>query len=153
MKTLFASVVALGILVSACGGSSGPVEQPKTFPTTQNLPMLQITNRVINLTGKSGYQYAKMTVNVQFADQTGQFMKANGDGLKKLQDTFIADNPALVNSFNDVLTTDVSQKSSQELGTDQGREALRQQLIRDFNARLASGPPVLYVEFVDFVMQ
>lgn len=152
MKTLFAPVLALGILVSACG-SAAPVTQPTLFPTTQNLPTIQISNRVINLAGKSGYQYAKMTVNVQFADMTGQFIKANGDGLKKLQDSFNADNPALVNSFNDVLTSDVSQKSSQDLGSDQGREALRQQLIKDFNGRLASGPPVLYVEFIDFVMQ
>ena len=153
MKTLFASVVALGILVSACGGSSAPVAQPGSFPTTQNLPTITIKDRVINLTGKAGYQYAKMTVNVLFADTTGQFVKAKGDGLKKLQDSFNADNPALVNSFNDVLTSDVSQKSPQDLGNDQGRESLRQQLIKDFNGRLASGPPVLYVEFVDFVMQ
>jgi hypothetical protein len=152
MKLLFASVGALALLVSACG-SSAPVAQPSSFPTTQNLPAIQINNRVINLSGKSGYQYAKLSVNVLFADPTGQFMKASGDALKTLQTSFNADHPALIDSFNDVLTTDVSQKSAQELGTDQGKEALRQQLIRDFNARLASGPPVLYVEFTDFVMQ
>jgi len=129
------------------------VTQPSSFPTTTNLPTLTIKDRVINLAGKAGYQYAKMTVNVVFADDKGQFMKAKGENLKKLQDSFNADNPALVSSFNDVLTSDVSQKSSQDLANDQGRESLRQQLIKDFNGRLASGPPVLYVEFVDFVMQ
>ena len=153
MKTLFASVAALGILVSSCGGSSAPAAQPRSFPNTLNLPTIQIANRVINLAGKSGFQYAKLSVNVVFADQKGQFMKATGEQLKTLETAFNADNPSLVDAFNDVLTTDVSQKSATDLGNDQGKEALRQQLVRDFNGRLASGPPVLYVEFTDFVMQ
>ncbi|HLY67610.1 MAG TPA: flagellar basal body-associated FliL family protein [Chloroflexota bacterium] len=153
MKIAFAPALALGILLSACGGSSAPVAQPNAFPNTKNLPTIQIKDRVINLSGKSGYQYAKMTLNVLFADPTGQFMNSKADQLKKLEDSFNADNPALSEAFNDVLVTDVSQKSSQDLGSDQGRETLRQQLIKDFNSRLASGPPVLYIEFVDFVMQ
>jgi flagellar basal body-associated protein FliL len=54
----------------------------------------------------------------------------------------------------------VSQKSPQELASADGKEALRQQLIKDFNSRLAPpakpGDPalkVLWVEYVDFVMQ
>jgi hypothetical protein len=157
---LAAPLLALGILLSACGGSAAPAAQPSTFPNSQNLPTLQIKDRVINLTAKNGYQYAKMTLNVLFADPKGQYGKAKGDALKKLQDTFVSDNPAALAAFNDVVTTDVSQKSPQELATPDGKEALRQQLIKDFNTRLA--PPakpgdapskVLWVEFVDFVMQ
>jgi hypothetical protein len=157
---LAAPLLALGILLSACGGSAAPSAQPSTFPNSQNLPTLQIKDRVINLTAKNGYQYAKMTLNVLFADPKGQYGKAKGDALKKLQDTFVSDNPAALAAFNDVVTTDVSQKSPQELATPDGKEALRQQLIKDFNTRLA--PPakpgdapskVLWVEFVDFVMQ
>jgi hypothetical protein len=157
---LAAPLLALGVLLSACGGSAAPAAQPSTFPNSQNLPTLQIKDRVINLTAKNGYQYAKMTLNVLFADPKGQYGKAKGDALKKLQDTFVSDNPAALAAFNDVVTTDVSQKSPQELATPDGKEALRQQLIKDFNTRLA--PPakpgdapskVLWVEFVDFVMQ
>jgi len=152
-------VVALSL--AACGGSAAaPAVQPNSFPNAQNLPALQIKDRVINLTAKSGYQYAKMTLNVLFSDPKGEYGKAKGEALKKLQDTFVSDNPAALAAFNDVVTTDVSQKSPQELATPEGKEALRQQLVKDFNARLAppakAGEPeskVLYVEFVDFVMQ
>jgi len=154
MKTLLAPVMALGIALAACGGGGGAVLPPTSYPTTQNLPTIQIKDRVINLNAKSGYQYAKLTLDVVFADTSGQFVKAKGDSLKKLQDTFATDNQAMVAAFNDVVTTDVSQKTPQELATNDGKEALRKQLIGDFNSRLAAGaPPVLYVNYVDFVMQ
>lgn len=157
---LAAPLFGLALLLSACGGSAAVVAQPSTFPNSQNLPTLQIKDRVINLNAKNGYQYAKMTLNVVFSDPKGDFAKAKGEALKKLQDTFTTDNTAALAAFNDVVTTDVSQKTPQELATADGKEALRQQLVKDFNARLA--PPakpgtapsqVLYVEFLDFVMQ
>ena len=160
LASLAAPFLGLGLLLSACGGSAAPLQAPSTYPNSQNLPMLQIKDRVINLTAKNGYQYAKLTMNVVFADPKGQYAKAKGEALKKLQDTFTADNTAALAAFNDVVTTDVSQKTPQELATADGKEALRQQLVKDFNARLAppakaGDPPqrVVYVEFVDFVMQ
>ncbi len=160
MKALLAPTLGLAILLGACGGSSAPAPQPSTFPNTLNLPTLQIKDRVLNLNSRSGFQYAKMSLNVKFSDPKGEFRKAKGEALKKLQETFVAENPAALAAFNDVLTTDVSQKTPQELASAEGKEALRTQLIKDFNARLA--PPakpdeaalrVLYVEFLDFVMQ
>jgi hypothetical protein len=162
MKTLlrgalsrsFLPAAALAVVLSACGGSAAaPPAPPTNFPNSLNLPTLQIKDRVINLNSRNGFQYAKLTLNVLFADPKGEFGKAKGEGLKKLQDTFVADNPAALNAFNDVVTTDVSQKSPQELASADGKEQLRQQLIRDFNTRLAGEPHVLYVEFLDFVMQ
>jgi flagellar basal body-associated protein FliL len=154
MKRLFAPILALGIGLAACGGSAGVVLPPTTFPTTQPLPMIQIKDRVINLNAKSGFQYAKMTLDVQFADTTGQFGKAKGEALAKMETAFASDNQALVPAFNDVVTTDVSQKTPQELATTDGKEGLRKQLIADFNSRLATGSaPVVYVNFADFVMQ
>jgi flagellar FliL protein len=156
---LRAGALAVGILLSACGGSAVAVAPPSSFPNTQNLPTLQIKDRVLNLSAKSGYQYAKMSLNIVFNDPKGQYAKAKGEALKKLSDTFSADNTAALAAFNDVLTTDLSMKTPQELATPDGKEALRQQLIKDFNSRLAPAKPgdpplqVLYVEFVDFVMQ
>ena|SRR5690242_8239890 len=152
MKTLLSGAL-LVLLLSACGGSAPVAAPPTTFPNALNLPTLQIKDRVINLSAKSGFQYAKLSVSVVFADPKGEFAKAKGEGLKKLQEAFVAENPAAVAAFNDVLTTDVSQKTPQELAGVDGKEALRQQLIKDFNGRLAGERKVLYVEFVDFVMQ
>jgi len=147
-------VLAFGVLLSACGGAAAYVPPPNSFPTTQNLPALQLSGRVINLNQKgSGYKYAKLSLSVQFQDISGQYVHASGAALTKLQTDFAAANSATVAAFNDVLTTDVSQKSASDLATAQGLETLRQQLIKDFNSRLAGPPPVLYVEFTDFVMQ
>ncbi len=161
LSGLAAPVFALAVVLSACGGGEAPVvAQPSVFPSSVNLPTLTIKDRVINLNAKNGYQYAKLTLNVLFSDPKGEYGKAKGDALKKLQDGFSADNTAALSAFNDVVTTDVSQKSPQELATAEGKEALRTQLIKDFNGRLA--PPakpddpalkVLWVEYVDFVMQ
>ena len=155
-----APALGLVVLLSACGGSGVAVAPPSNFPTSQNLPTLQIKDRVINLSAKNGYQYAKLSLDVVFSDPKGDFGKAKGEALKKLEDTFTADNTAVLAAFNDVVTTDVSQKTPQELSTVDGKEALRKQLVKDFNARLAPPPKpgdpqnkVLYVNFVDLVMQ
>jgi flagellar basal body-associated protein FliL len=154
LAALAGSFAALAILLSACGGSAAPPPAaPNNFPNSLNLPTLQIKDRVINLSAKNGYQYAKVSLNIVFADPKGEFAKAKGEALKKLQDTFVADNPAALAAFNDVVTSDVSQKSPQELATADGKEALRQQLVKDFNARLTGTSKVLYIEFLDFVMQ
>ncbi|MGH2520529.1 MAG: flagellar basal body-associated FliL family protein, partial [Chloroflexota bacterium] len=48
------------------------------FPNTLNLPTIAITDRVVNLSGQGGYQYAKLSLAVEFADTKAQFTKANG---------------------------------------------------------------------------
>ena len=53
--SLATPLVALAILLSACGGSAAPLAQPSVFPNSQNLPTLQIKDRVINLSAKNGY--------------------------------------------------------------------------------------------------
>ncbi|MGH2364244.1 MAG: flagellar basal body-associated FliL family protein [Chloroflexota bacterium] len=142
------------LLLAGCGSSAAPAA-PATlaFPNTLNLPTIAITDRVVNLSGQGGYQYAKLSLAVEFADTKAQFTKANGAALTKLQATFTADHQAAVNAFNDIIITDVAQQSPDRLQSPAGKEALRQELIKDFNARLAAPPPVVWVEFTDFVMQ
>src|SRR5713226_9570741 len=102
MKTLLrgglsgfaAPILGLSILLTACGGGSAvAVAQPSVFPNTQNLPMLQIKDRVINLNAKSGYQYAKLSLNVLFSDPMCYFGKHKGLPLNPLQRTSDPDNP------------------------------------------------------------
>lgn len=118
-------------------------------------PELPITNRVFNLAGNaSGYKYVKLSVIVDFADAKGDFAKAKGDALTKLQAAFLADNPATLAAFNDIMTTTVSSKTAADLATTQGKESLRQELMTKFNSALAgSQRRVTYVIFSDFVMQ
>jgi len=124
---------------------------PKAVPQ----PQLVIANRVFNLAGtNSGYKYVKLTLAVSFADDKGDFAKANGAALKKLEDAFTADNAGALTAFNDILTTTVSNKTAADLATPQGKEALRQELIGKFNQALAgTSQRVTYVSFDDFVMQ
>ena len=135
----------------AAGGQTAAAPAPKAVPS----PQLAINNRVFNLAGNaSGYKYVKLSLIVQFADEKGDFAKAKGDALTKLETAFAADNTAAMSAFNDVLTTSVSSKTAADLATVQGKEALRQELISKFNQALAgSSERVTYVTFSDFVMQ
>jgi len=132
-------------------GGAAAVPAPKAVPG----PQLTISNRVFNLAGNSsGYKYVKLSLVVQFADEKGEYAKAKGDALKKLQDAFQTEHPAALSAFNDILTTTVSSKTAADLATTQGKENLRQELISKFNQALAgSSDRVTYVIFADFVMQ
>ena len=124
---------------------------PKAVPS----PELDINGRVFNLAGNAaGYKYVKLSVVVQFVDPKGDFAKANGAALTKLDQDFAAGHAGATNAFNDILTTTVSSKTAADLATPQGKEALRQELISKFNGALAgSNDRVSYVLFSDFVMQ
>ncbi|HEX6511159.1 MAG TPA: flagellar basal body-associated FliL family protein [Chloroflexota bacterium] len=135
--------------VNTTGGAAGPTALPG--------PQLTIANRVFNLAGASaGFKYVKLTVAVQFDDQGGQFAKAKGDALKKLQDSFAADNAGALGAFNDIMTTSVGTRSAADLAKPEGKEQLRSELISKFNNALRAGGSrehVRYVIFSDFVMQ
>lgn len=124
---------------------------PKAVPS----PELDITGRVFNLAGNAaGYKYVKLSVVVQFVDGKGDYAKAKGEALTKLQQEFAGSHAGAIAAFNDILTTTVSSKTAADLATPQGKEALRQELISKFNGALAgSNDRVSYVLFSDFVMQ
>ncbi|HEU0166747.1 MAG TPA: flagellar basal body-associated FliL family protein [Chloroflexota bacterium] len=124
---------------------------PKAVPS----PELDINGRVFNLAGNAaGYKYVKLSVVVQFVDTKGDFAKASGAALTKLDQDFAASHAGATNAFNDILTTTVSSKTAADLATPQGKEALRQELISKFNGALAgTNDRVSYVLFSDFVMQ
>ncbi|MHB8620878.1 MAG: flagellar basal body-associated FliL family protein, partial [Chloroflexota bacterium] len=78
---------------------------------------------------------------------------AKADALKTLEDAFAVDHAPQITAFNDVITNDLSTKTASELQSPGGKEALRKQLIADFNGRLAEPPHVIWIYFTDFVMQ
>jgi flagellar basal body-associated protein FliL len=135
---------------SAAGGVTAP-------PKAVQAPMLPIVGRVFNLSGTgAGFKYVKLSIGVQFEDEGGKFGKAKGEGLKKLQDDFAAENAGTLAAFNDILTSTVTSRTAADLSTTQGKEALRTELISKFNKALAAGGSkerVTYVIFSDFVMQ
>ncbi len=126
-------------------------------PKAVSSPQLAIPNRVFNLAGTTaGFKYVKLSVAVSFEDEGGKFGKAKGEGLKKLQEEFTAENVGTLGAFNDIMTTVISSKTAAELATTQGKESLRQELMTKFNRALAAGGSkqhATYVSFADFVMQ
>ena len=141
------ATTAAGTSTTALSAGSAP----KALPS----PELDINGRVFNLAGNAaGYKYVKLSVVVQFVDPKGEFAKANGAALTKLNQDFAAGHAGATSAFNDILTTTVSSKTAADLATPQGKEALRQELISKFNGALAgSNDRVSYVLFSDFVMQ
>jgi flagellar basal body-associated protein FliL len=148
-----APIATPAALISQQAAAGGVGSAPKAVPA----PDLVMGSRVFNLSGATaGFKYVKLSVVVQFADDNGQFAKAKGDSLKKMEDQFAADNAGTIAAFNDIMTTVVSSKTAAELATPQGKENLRQELVTRFNQALAAGGSrehVTYVIFSDFVMQ
>ena len=153
-----ASAAAAGAVAQPAAAQASAGGATLTAPKAIPAPELTISNRVFNLAGAAttgtGYKYLKLSIVVQFSDPKKQFAKASGTNLATLETAFAADHPGALAAFNDVLTTTVSSKTSAELATLQGKESLRQELIKRFNAALSgTSLHVTYVIFSDFVMQ
>jgi flagellar basal body-associated protein FliL len=157
-KTIALLGVPLGLGVAAglvyffvLAGPSVPPEIPDPGEGEHG-PMIALEERVVNLMTGGDYRYAKVGVTVELRPETADFYKLKGEARvtaeKELEKGFESVMPLM----HDAVGRTVGAKSSGELGTPEGREALKQE-IRTAMGEIFGEHEVLAVYFTDLVMQ
>jgi flagellar FliL protein len=134
---------------------SGPSAPPPGIPDPQPGQygvMLALENRVVNLIDGGAYRYAKVGVTIEIRPEKADFYLLKGEARKVPEDEAIKGFNAAIPLLLDAVGRVVGSKTSDELGTPEGRDALKTEL-HEAVAKVIGEEEVLDVYFTDLVMQ
>lgn len=112
--------------------------------------MYPLGERVVNLADTGGYRYLKLGIGLEFAAEGEK--EAEGEAYKKMQEEFAKKLLKHKERLEDIVTTVSSSRTSADLATVAGKEALRLEL-REKIAAAAQPEHLLGVYFTQFIIQ
>lgn len=121
-------------------------------PDQQAAINYSIRERVVNLADGPAFRYLKVQVTLEFADPKYRAGELKGEALTKREEEFAQEIAAHRPAIEDFLITTLTRKTTAELLTSEGKEALRQQLLEGFRQRIPE-PHLRAVYFTEFVIQ
>jgi flagellar FliL protein len=157
-KTIALLGLPLGLGVAAglvyffvLAGPSVPPEIPDPGEGEHG-PMIALEDRVVNLAKGGDFRYVKVGLTVELRPESADFYKLKGEprvvAEKELEKVYEAVMPLMY----DAVGRTVGAKTSEELGTPEGREALKTE-VHTAMAEIFGEKEVLSVYFTDLVMQ
>lgn len=157
-KTIALLGVPLGLGVAAglvyffvLAGPSVPPEIPDPAEG-QHGPMIALEERVVNLLKGGDFRYVKIGVTVELRPEAASFYELKGEARVTAEKELEKEYEAAMPLMHDAVGTTVGAKSSTELGTPEGRDALKTE-IYEAMAGIFGEKEVLHVYFTDLVMQ
>jgi flagellar FliL protein len=157
-KTIALLGVPLGLGVAAglvyffvLAGPSVPPEIPDPAEG-QHGPMVALEERVVNLLTGGDYRYVKIGVTVELRPEAASFYELKGEARVAAEHELEKEYEAVMPLMHDAVGRTLGARTSNELGTPEGREALKTE-IHAAMAEILGEHEVLNVYFTDLVMQ
>lgn len=114
--------------------------------------MVDMSTKIINLADPSGRKYIRLTMVLEFEPDNLDYLILKAEE----KATYIAEFQGRMNEkmplLDDIVITLLSTKTFDQLYTAEGKEMLRQEIIRSINGR-APGVRLISVYFTEFVVQ
>ena len=107
--------------------------------------------KIINLNGTNGTKYIRVAVSIEFNPPDPKYESMSADAKTAYVATFNTDIAARMPIIDDVIITDISTKTFDELYTAAGKENLRRELLTLLNQRLPD-LKIISVYFTEFVI-
>lgn len=131
---------------------------PSTPPVTpdpaegQHGVMVALDDKVVNLMTGGDFRYAKVGVTVELRPEKADFYKLVGEARVTAEKEIVKEYDAALPLMYDAVGRTIGAKTSSELGTPGGRQALKTELTTAMGEILGA-QDVLNVYFTDLVMQ
>ncbi len=136
-----AAVVFL-VVLPRMSGAATPVYVPDPSPGEHGV-MLPLEAKVVNLAAGGDYHYAKVGVTIEMRPADASFYALVAEARTTAETLLVKDYGAEVPLFQDAIGRTTSAMASTQLGTPEGRERLRTELLaafRDIMGEPASAP-------------
>jgi len=133
---------------------SGPAAPPQVPDPAegQHGVMVAMDERVVNLLKGGDFRYAKVGVTVELRPEKADFYALKGEARVAAEKEATAQVASAMPLMLDAVGRTVGARTSSDLGTPEGREALKTELQRAMGSILGDHE-VLAVYFTDLVMQ
>ncbi len=97
-------------------------------------PTLALEERVLNLrSDPSAPHYVKVAIALEFEDPEHKWMGLSGEDLAEKNEEFALELEPELHRIWDVITSVIGEKSIEEVSTEEGREALKEELKSELN--------------------
>jgi flagellar protein FliL len=140
-------------------GENGTVAEVQHTPEPTEVPlkpgdgiMFNMSTKIINLADPSGRKYIRLTVVLEFAPDNPEYKKLTGEELTLYTTEFNAKINALMPIMDDAVITMLSTKTFEELYTADGKEKLRQEVMKAIQDRVTEYH-LISIYFTEFVVQ
>jgi flagellar FliL protein len=157
-KTIALIGVPLGLGVAAglvyffvLAGPSKPPEIPNP-EEGQHGVMVVLEDRVVNLLKGGDFRYAKIGLTVELRPEKADFYALKGEPRVVAEKEIVKEYEAVMPLMYDAVGRTVGAKTSEELGTTAGRDALKAEVVTAMG-EIFGASEVLDVYFTDLVMQ
>ena len=139
------------VYVFVIAGPSAPAQVPDPAEGQHGV-MVAMDERVVNLLKGGDYRYAKIGVTVELRPEKADFYALTGEARATAEKEADAQYDSAMPLMLDAVGRTVGAKTSTDLGTPDGREALKSELRAAIGA-IVGDREVLAVYFTDLVMQ
>ncbi|MGV3525318.1 MAG: flagellar basal body-associated FliL family protein [Candidatus Sericytochromatia bacterium] len=152
--SLLAAVAASGTLYyfTLGPGKTAPLSEAE-MPVAETGPAMELGPFVVNLGNVNDRRYLRLALSLEFQTRDPQFVQARGTERSAWLQQLKTELHDLEPVFKDVVVTTLSSRQAEQLGTPNGKEVLKAELIGRFNRHLEGETRVQDVYFTDFVIQ
>jgi flagellar protein FliL len=134
---------------AAADGSSVP--QPSS-PEVEGI-IYELGDKIVNLAEPGGYRYLKVAMALEFLPSDSNYFALKGEALKQAQEKYMAKLTARRSVIDDSVTLTLSSKTFDQVFSLEGKEALKEELIRQINTKLGKDGQVGKIYFTQFIIQ
>jgi flagellar basal body-associated protein FliL len=136
-----AAVVFL-VVLPKLGGGGAPVYVADPGPGQHGL-MLPLEAKVVNLAAGGDFHYAKVGVTIELRPADASFYALVAEARTTAETAAIKDYDGAIPLFQDAIGRITAAKTSTQLGTPEGREELRTELLAAFREILGDATPAV----------
>jgi flagellar protein FliL len=114
--------------------------------------MFNMSTKIINLADPAGRKYIRLTMVLEFEPDNPEYKKLKAEEQKTYLTEFESKVTARMPMMDDVVITQLSTKTFEDLYTAAGKEKLRQELIKAIASRVTE-LKLISIYFTEFVVQ
>lgn len=143
--------VVLTRVITPTSARASAIPTPTPTPVPQIGPIYTFKDHLVNLADPGGRRYLRVTLYVEFKPVKGS-EKLTGDALTKANAAAATEIATRSPIIDDTLTMILTSKTFADIASPQGKEQMKQEMIKALNNALP-GDKVVNVYLGDFVVQ
>lgn len=116
-------------------------------------PVVDLEEFTVNLNDPSGDRYLRADFSITVTTDDKAFGELSGEGLKKWEEEFHMEMAHYVPAIRDIVISALTQRTSEDLATEEGKEAVKKDIKAKVDKLLHGHHEVIRVNIENFIIQ
>ena len=136
------------------GGHGGGAEHGEAGGESSQVgPVIDLDEFTVNLNDPSGDRYLRADFSITVTTEDKAFSELSGEALKKWEEEFHMEMAHYVPAIRDIVISALTQRTSEDLATEEGKEAVKKDIKAKVDKLLHGHHEVIRVNIENFIIQ